>query len=57
MAAQTRQTRTQFNEFAAGITIGKNVILRIRPEERSGNPNDVYFIWQGLERAKEMCAN
>ena len=57
MEIQTLQTRTQFKEFAAGITIGENVILRIRPGERGGSPNYVYFIGQGLEREKKLCAN
>ena len=39
VAAQTHQIRNTFKEFAAVITIGKNVILIIHPEERYGNPN------------------
>ena len=55
VAARTLQTRKPLIEFAACLTIGKNVILRLNMEERYGNPNDVYFVEQMVERAQKLC--
>ena len=56
VAAQTRLTSKPFNEFAAGLTIGEDAILRIHQEERDDDPNDVYFVGQVVERAQKLCA-
>lgn len=53
-ARHTRNARNPLPEFCAGLTVGKNIIVRVSNEEREENLDEDYFVAKIEKRAVKL---